>query len=153
MVETNVSLTVEGFYKIKLFHKWLFTLSEFVSDQEPAENKESQSPRGRDCQALVDCWAAQAPTSQRDVPETLGGMGLMGKEGSIIGRRYVIPAKRTQTDELIPAFLPSGANTKQVPWEEQKASILIEGIYDNFKVEAFGIFQGHVYVLLKRKLT
>ena len=50
------------------------TLSQFVSDQEPAENKESQSPRGRDCQALVDCWAAQAPTSQRDVPETLGGI-------------------------------------------------------------------------------
>ena len=74
MVETDVSLTVEGFYWIKLFHTCFLTLSQFVSDQEPAENKESQSPRGRDCQTLVDCWAAQAPTSQWDVPETLGGM-------------------------------------------------------------------------------
>ena len=48
-------------------------MSELVSDEEPTENKKSKSPSGGDGNSLVDGRTAQAPTSQRDVPQALGG--------------------------------------------------------------------------------
>ena len=48
-------------------------MSELVSNEEPTENKESNSPCGGDGNSLVDGRTAQAPTSQRDVPQALSG--------------------------------------------------------------------------------
>ena len=48
-------------------------MSELVSNEKPTEDKESKSPGRRDGNSLVDSWTAQAPTSQRDVPQALGG--------------------------------------------------------------------------------
>ena len=48
-------------------------LSQLVSDEEPAEDKEGDSPGGGDGDALVDSGAAQAPPSQGDVSQALGG--------------------------------------------------------------------------------
>ena len=47
-------------------------MSELVSNEEPTENKEGKSPGRRDGNSLVDGRTAQAPTSQRDVPQALG---------------------------------------------------------------------------------
>ena len=48
-------------------------MSELVSNEKPTEYKESKSPGGGDGNSLVDGRTAQAPTSQRDVPQALGG--------------------------------------------------------------------------------
>ena len=47
--------------------------SQLVSDEEPTEYKEGKSPGGGDGNSLVDGRTAQAPTSQRDIPQALGG--------------------------------------------------------------------------------
>ena len=48
-------------------------MSELVSNEEPTEYKKSKSPGGGDGNSLVDGWTTQAPTSQRDVSQALGG--------------------------------------------------------------------------------
>ena len=48
-------------------------MSQLISDEEPTEDKESKSPGGGDGNSLVDGRTAQAPTSQGDVPQALGG--------------------------------------------------------------------------------
>ena len=55
------------------FKKMASTMSQFVSDEEPAEDEESKSPGGGDGDSLVDGRTAQTPTSQGDVPQALGG--------------------------------------------------------------------------------
>ena len=50
-----------------------WAMSQLVSDEEPTEYKKGKSPGGGDGNSLVDGRTAQAPTSQRDVPQALGG--------------------------------------------------------------------------------
>ena len=47
--------------------------SQLISDEEPTEDKEGNSPGGGNGNPLVNGRAAQAPASQGDVSQALGG--------------------------------------------------------------------------------